>query len=91
MVRAFSRNDARRHPGGVKKLQGTARAYPARNEVRLRLRMATWNVGSLTGRLREITDVMQKRCKHPVSAESQVEGAESQRTSGWMQTTLQRG
>ena len=61
-ARAFSGNDAHRCPGGVKSEQGTARAYPESDEKsKDSLRISTWNVGSLTGKSREIVDVMQRR------------------------------
>ena len=61
-ARAFSGNDAHRCPGGVNSEQGTARAYPGSDDKsKDSLRISTWNVGSLTGKSREIVDVMQRR------------------------------
>jgi len=63
MARAFSGNDAHRCPDGVISQQGTARAYPVSDETQnaKSIRLATWNVGSLTGKSREIVDVMQRK------------------------------
>ena len=62
-ARAYSGDDAHCCPDGVRSEQGTARAYPVSDEhTRIKkIRIASWNVGSLTGRSREIVDVMQRR------------------------------
>lgn len=60
-ARAFSGNDARRCPDGVRNKRGTARAYPGSDEHITKIKFATWNIGSLTGKSREIVDVMQRR------------------------------
>jgi hypothetical protein len=62
-ARAFFGDDAHRCPGDVRSEQGTARAYPVSDDhaKTTRIKFATWNVGSLTGKSREIVDVMQRR------------------------------
>lgn len=65
-ARAFSGDDAHRCPGGVRSERGTARACPLSDgKTRIeRIRIASWNVGSLTGKSREVVDVMQRRGIH---------------------------
>ena len=65
MARAFPGRDAARDPPTGPRNE---RRVPQRPQLRLkkrvedcRVRMATWNVGSLTGRRREITEVMERR------------------------------
>ena len=59
-ARAFSVNDAHRCPGGARSGQGTARAFHVSDDFVL-VKIATWNVGSLTGKSRELVDVMERR------------------------------
>jgi len=60
-ARAFSGYDAHRCPGGVRNGRGTAKAYPASDDTYTMMRIATWNVGSFTGKSRKVVDVMQRR------------------------------
>ena len=62
-ARAFSENDAHRCPDGVRSKRGTARVYPGSDNhiVSYPVRIGTWNIGSLTGKSRELVDVMQRR------------------------------
>lgn len=63
--RAFPVSDARQNPpngaiNGRRVLQGT-RLRPKKLVKEWKIRTGTWNVGTLTGRLREIVDVMERR------------------------------
>jgi len=60
-ARVFSGNDTHRCLGGVSDGQGIARAYPASDDTYTMMRTATWNVGSFTGKSREVVEVMQRR------------------------------
>jgi len=61
-ARTFSGDNAHRCAGGVRGEQWTATVYPASDkQTRIkRFRIASWNVGSLTGWSREVVDVMQR-------------------------------